>query len=74
MILAAECPAIPSSAVKIASERRCAILVHSDWPAAMYEVEVYKRKLDKMSGLLCEVLPDNFCERTFEVRPLGDKW
>ena len=29
MILAAEFPAIPSSAVKIASERRCAILVHS---------------------------------------------
>ena len=22
-----------------------------------------------MSGLLCEVTPDNFCERTFEVRP-----
>ena len=33
MILAAEFPAILSSAVKIASERRCAILVHSgeDW-------------------------------------------
>ena len=30
MILAAEFPAIPSSAVKIASEQRCAILVHSD--------------------------------------------
>ena len=30
MILAAEFPAIPSSAVKIASERRCAILVHSE--------------------------------------------
>ena len=29
MILIAEFPAIPSSAVKIASERRCAILVHS---------------------------------------------
>ena len=29
MILAAEFPAIPSSAIKIASERRCAILVHS---------------------------------------------
>ena len=29
MVLAAEFPAIPSSAVKIASERRCAILVHS---------------------------------------------
>ena len=29
MALAAEFPAIPSSAVKIASERRCAILVHS---------------------------------------------
>ena len=29
MILAAEFLAIPSSAVKIASERRCAILVHS---------------------------------------------
>ena len=29
MILAAEFPAIPSSAAKIASERRCAILVHS---------------------------------------------
>ena len=29
MILAAEFPAIPSSAVKIASERRCAALVHS---------------------------------------------
>ena len=31
MILAAEFRAIPSSAVKIASERRCAILVHSAW-------------------------------------------
>ena len=30
MILAAEFLAIPSSAVKIASERRCAILVHSE--------------------------------------------
>ena len=30
MALAAEFPAIPSSAVKTASERRCAILVHSD--------------------------------------------
>ena len=30
MALAAEFLAIPSSAVKIASERRCAILVHSD--------------------------------------------
>ena len=29
MALAAEFPAIPSSAAKIASERRCAILVHS---------------------------------------------
>ena len=29
MVLAVEFPAIPSSAVKIASERRCAILVHS---------------------------------------------
>ena len=29
MVLAAEFPAIPSSAAKIASERRCAILVHS---------------------------------------------
>ena len=29
MILVAEFPAIPSSALKIASERRCAILVHS---------------------------------------------
>ena len=29
VFLAAEFPAIPSSAVKIASERRCAILVHS---------------------------------------------
>ena len=29
VVLAAEFPAIPSSAVKIASERRCAILVHS---------------------------------------------
>ena len=29
MVLAAEFPAMPSSAVKIASERRCAILVHS---------------------------------------------
>ena len=29
MVLAAEFPAIPSSAVEIASERRCAILVHS---------------------------------------------
>ena len=29
MVLVAEFPAIPSSAVKIASERRCAILVHS---------------------------------------------
>ena len=29
LILAAEFPAIPSSAMKIASERRCAILVHS---------------------------------------------
>ena len=29
MVLAAEFPAIPSSAVKVASERRCAILVHS---------------------------------------------
>ena len=35
MILAAEFLSIPSSAVKIASERRCAILVHSDsHPAA----------------------------------------
>ena len=30
MVLIAEFPAIPSSAIKIASERRCAILVHSD--------------------------------------------
>ena len=30
MVLAAEFLVIPSSAVKIASERRCAILVHSD--------------------------------------------
>ena len=30
MILAAEFPAITSSAIKIASEQRCAILVHSD--------------------------------------------
>ena len=30
MVLAAEFPVIPSSATKIASERRCAILVHSD--------------------------------------------
>ena len=37
----------------------------------MYEVEVYKRKLDKMSGLLCEVLPDNFCERTLQFACLG---
>ena len=29
MVLAAEFPAIPSSAAKIASERQCAILVHS---------------------------------------------
>ena len=29
VVLAAEFPAIPSSAAKIASERRCAILVHS---------------------------------------------
>ena len=29
MALAAEFPAIPSSAVKLASEQRCAILVHS---------------------------------------------
>ena len=29
MVLTAEFPAIPSSAIKIASERRCAILVHS---------------------------------------------
>ena len=29
MVLAAEFPAIPSSAAKIASERRCAILVRS---------------------------------------------
>ena len=29
MVLAAEFPAIPSSAVKIASEQRCAILAHS---------------------------------------------
>ena len=29
MVLTAEFPAIPSSATKIASERRCAILVHS---------------------------------------------
>ena len=32
VVLAAEFPAIPSSAVKIASERRCAILVHSASP------------------------------------------
>ena len=30
MVFAAEFPAIPSSAAKIASERRCAILMHSD--------------------------------------------
>ena len=29
MVLTAEFPAIPSSAIKIASEQRCAILVHS---------------------------------------------
>ena len=34
MALAAEFPAIPSSAAKIASERRCAILVHSEWVSA----------------------------------------
>ena len=31
MIPTAEFPAIPGSAAKIASERRCAILVHSAW-------------------------------------------
>ena len=31
MVLTAEFPATPSSAIKIASERRCAILVHSVW-------------------------------------------
>ena len=41
MILAAEFPAIPSSAVKIASERRCAILVHS------VPFWFYHRKLDR---------------------------
>ena len=38
-----------------------------------FEVEVQETKLDSMSGLLCEVTPDNFCERTFEVRPLKVK-
>ena len=39
-------------------------------PVRHHKVEDCKRKLDSMSGLLREVYPDNFCERTFEVQPL----
>ena len=38
LVLAAEFPAIPSSAAKIASERQCTILVHS----VLEECEMYK--------------------------------
>ena len=38
LILTAEFPAIPESALKIASERRCAILVHSEWRRPVTEV------------------------------------
>ena len=37
-------------------------------PPCMYEIEVYKRKLDSVSGLLSHGLPDNVCERTFDAR------
>ena len=47
MVLAAEFPAIPSSAVQIASERRCAILVHSGWPRKSYEKATNAVLLDK---------------------------
>ena len=40
------------------------------WPCNFLRVEVCKRKLYLMSGLLREVAPDIFCERSFEVRPL----
>ena len=42
-------------------------------PLCHCKVEVQETKLDLMSGLLCEVTPDNFRERTFEVRPLRVK-
>ena len=42
-------------------------------PLRHHKVEVQETKLDSMSGLLCEVTPDNFRERTFEVRPLRVK-
>ena len=43
MVLAAEFPAIPSSAVKIASERQCAILVHSGLQDEITPTSFYSR-------------------------------
>ena len=48
MILAAEFLAIPSSAVKIASERRCAILVHS----VGYTPKAFQKQTRLQEGLL----------------------
>ena len=61
-VLAAEFPAIPSSAVKIASELRCAILVHSgadipDPSAQMSMTPGYKKTSGgKSFGLMCRSL------------------
>ena len=55
MILAAEFPAIPWSAVKIASERRCAILVHSvadHWENAFVCQFWWRACLDQLIGVL----------------------
>ena len=54
LVLAAEFPAIPSSAVKIASERRCAILVHSD--GDIPTTHVGPANLQKCRGFLLHIL------------------